>query len=759
MLSLQSTPEQSARRILRRLRDVMAGVGTAQTRLNKIVSLIAAEMQADVCSTYAMRAGEVLELFATHGLKQQAVHKTRLRSGEGIVGTVAASMKPLALANAQTHPSFAYRPETGEDSYHSMMGVPITRGGKVRGVLTLQHKEMRQYRDDEIELMETIAMVVAEVVASGDLVSAAEMTSAGDPQLLPQRLDGLGLCGGMAAGAAVLHRPLLSFHEMVSDNIEGELTRLSQAFATMLADIDLLLQHPQAGLQGETREILETYRFFAADHSWKRRHEDAVKQGLTAEAAVQKVLNDYRVRLGAAGDPMIREKVADMEDLAARLIRHLGRSVFMPATIALPEETILIARSMGPADLLDYDRSKIKGLVLEQGTNASHVVLVARSLDIPVIGQCSGVIDKIEPLDPIIIDGKHGHIFIRPNEDVQTEFQNSFASKKQQKARLEELKLQPTCTADGIKIKLRLNCGLAFDFEQLQATGADGVGLYRTEIPFMVRGSFPNTAEQTTMYRQAFALCEGKPIIVRTLDVGSDKMLPYQTRQEEDNPALGWRAIRIGLDRPAMLRQQLRALFEAAEGRPFEVMFPMISTVAELLEAKAIFEMERAERRASGKPLADKIGVGLMMEVPALVWQIPAIIPHIDFLSVGSNDLLQYFFAADRTNPLISQRYDSLSPAFLLLIRELVVCCNTANIPLNVCGEMASKPLEAMALIGLGVRRLSLVPSGYGSIKTMLCSLNARALSDYLSSQLLKPDSSLRVKLRMYARDHGVILP
>jgi phosphotransferase system, enzyme I, PtsP len=746
----------TARRLMRRLRDVMAGTGSASTRLDKIVHLIAAELRADVCSCYVMRAGEVLELFATYGLRQEAVHKTRLRIGEGVVGEIAAKSQPLALANAQTHPNFAYRPETGEEPFHSMMGVPILRGGKVRGVLTLQHREHRHYREDEIELLETVSMIVAELIAAGELVNVAEISPAGDPLLLPQRLDGTSLSGGMAAGRAVLHRPQITIREMVSDNAEQELTRFKTSVDALQRELDDILAMPGI-VAGESRDIIETYKLFASDHGWMTKHEDAIRQGLTAEAAVQKVQNDYRARLAQTTDAMIREKVADLDDLANRLQQHLtGREATAAGTI--PDDAILIARTLGPAELLDYDTRKIRGVILEAGGAASHVAIIAKALDIPVIGQCKDIFSRLEPLDPLIIDGDRGTIYIRPGEDIQAQFSQSMLMKRERAFMLDELRDQPNLTPDGEKVSMLLNCGLSIDFDHLQSTGADGVGLYRTEIPFMVRSNFPDVEQQAQMYRHGFARCTDKQLTIRTLDVGGDKMLPYLTPHTEENPALGWRAIRIGLDRPAMLRQQLRAILEAANGQDFALMFPMIATIAELLEAKDILQMEIDRCQRHGLPLPKKLQVGLMLEVPSLIWQVPGLLPHIDFLSIGSNDLLQYFFAADRTNALVSRRYDPLSPAFLLLIREMVAMCNTASKPLSVCGEMASRPLEAMTLLGLGVRKLSIAPNAFVAVKRVVRSTDTQVLSDYLSTQLLRPEPSLRQKLTAFAKDHGVIL-
>ncbi len=735
----------------------MAGGGTAPKRLHKIVTLIAAELGADVCSCYVMRAGEVLELFATHGLRQEAVRVTKLRSGEGVIGEIAAQAKPLALANAQSHPSFVYRPETGEEAFTSMMGVPILRGGKVRGVLAIQHKEKRHYAEDEIELLETVAMIVAEMIAQDELVPVNEISPVGDPSLRPNRAEGLSLNGGLAAGYAVLHRPQITLREMVAEDSEHERKRLHEALGGLLEEIDSMMAMPQFGAHGDTSDILDAYRILAADRGWVGKLEDAIHQGLTAEAAVQKVQNDYRARFGQVADPMIREKLADFDDLVDRLLQHLtGRAATAAAT--LPDDSILIARSLGPAELLDYDRRKLRGLVLETGTMASHVAIIAKALDIPVIGQCSGILSRVEPLDPLIIDGERGIVYIRPGEDVQESFARHREIAEQRQYELAGLRELPSMTADGVAVDLLLNCGLAIDFDHLETTGAAGVGLYRTEIPFMTREDYPSVAQQTDIYRRAFSMTGSRQLTVRTLDIGGDKMLPSLSLREEENPALGWRAIRIGLDRPAILRQQLEALLAASGGKPFNLMFPMIATVAELTAAKEILAQARERHAALGLVGPASLSVGVIVEIPALLWQLPALLPHVDFLCVGSNDLLQYMFAADRGNARVSARYDTLSPAFLLMLRELVVCCAVAGKPLSVCGEMAGSPLEAMTLIGLGVRALSFSPSSFTRVKRMMQSLNVAPLKEYLSTQLLRPDPSLRHKLRAFARDHGVVV-
>lgn len=748
-----------SRRLLAGLRDVMAGSGSAQMRLDKIVKLIAHGMSADVCSCYVMRAGEVLELFATHGLNPAAVHRTRLRVGEGIVGEIAAHARPIALANAQSHPSFAYRPETGEDPFQALMGVPILRGGRVRGVLVIQHKGRRHFDEEDVETLQTVAMVVAELVAAGELVSAQEISSStGDTPLLPSRLAGVSLNRGLAMGLAVLHRPQLTVRQMVADDPDLELERLRAALAGMHQAIDAMLAASAAAGAGEHQDILETYRMFAEDRGWLSRIREAIRNGLSADAAVRRVQDDTRARMSHMIDPYIRERLADLEDLTNRLLQHLAGKTSAADAGTLPDDIVLVARSLGPAELLDYDPRRLRALVLGEGSTFSHVAIVARAFDIPVVGQCVDVLNRVEPLDPVIVDGDHGQVFVRPAEDVQEAYARSMQARVQRKRLYAEICAQPPVTRDGVAVSIMLNCGLLFDLPHLHDTGADGIGLYRTEIPFMVRSAYPDVDAQTQLYTKVLDEAGGKPVVFRTLDVGDDKVLPYFALEPERNPALGWRAIRIGLDRPAMLRQQLRAILRAAAGREVSIMFPMIAEVSEFDAARRLLDRELARLAAQGDTLPRAVRVGVMMEVPSLLWQLPVLLPRIDFMSIGSNDLQQYLFACDRGNPRMTNRYDSLSPVMLSVLRRLAEACGAANVPLSLCGEMAGRPLDAMALVGIGLRILSVAPPAVGPVKAMLRSLDVGALRDYLDDLLESSDHSLRDKLRAYAKDHDIVI-
>jgi phosphotransferase system, enzyme I, PtsP len=748
----------STRRLLRRLRDIMAGSGTAQERLDRIVRVIAAEMVAEVCSAYIMRAGEVLELFATEGLRPEAVHRTRLRVGEGLVGVIAATARPLALADAQSHPNFAYRPETGEEIFHSLMGVPILRSGRVLGVLVVQNRTLRHYTEDEVEVLQTIAMIVAELAAGGDLINPLEIAQSPGGGMLPLRLVGVRLNGGLAVGQAVLHEPRVVIRQVVAEDVDTELGRLRRAVSVMREAIDDLVATSREFGVGEHHDVIETYRMFAADRGWVTRIADAVRSGLTAEAAVQKVSDDTRTRMMQVSDAYLRERLFDLEDLANRLLRHLSGRPPSAAWAELPPEFILVARAMGPAELLDYARRRIMGLVLEEGSPTAHVAIVARAFDIPVVGQVDHATSRIETGDIVVVDGDHARVFIRPSADIQQSMATAAEARTRRRAFYETLRASPPITRDGIEIKLLLNAGLLFDLSELSATGAEGVGLFRTEFPLMVRNTFPTVEELTGFYRRVFELAEDRPVVFRTLDIGGDKVLPYLPHAIEDNPAMGWRAIRIGLDRPAMLRLQLRALIRAAEARTLFVKFPMVAEVAELEQARALVNAELGRATDERRALPASIKIGVMLEVPALLWQLPALCERIDFLSIGTNDLLQFLFACDRGNPRLAERYDPLSAPMLRLFRDVIESTQAARVPLSMCGDMAGNPLEAMALIALGFRTLSMAATSIGPVKTMIRSLNAKAVADYLDEIGGRPDHSLRPKLEAYARDHDIAL-
>jgi phosphotransferase system enzyme I (PtsP) len=732
----------------------MARADSVDDPLGEVVRLVANEMVAEVCSIYLLRAGEVLELFATQGLNPSAVHRTRLRVGEGLVGDIAAHARPLALDDAQSHPQYAYRPETGEEIYHSLAGVPIVRGGRVLGVVVVQNRTRRLYDEEEIETLQTIAMVLAELISARHFVSPNEVQQVDGLGLLPLRVDGVQLTPGVAIGRAVLHEPRIAIHKVVAEDVGQELKRFEEAAHGVREDVDRMLEaHDMQS--GEQREILETFRMFVDDRGWLERVREAVGSGLTAEAGVQRAFDDIRTRLGQSSDPYIRERLSDLQDLTNRLLLRLsGRIAADPSS--LPDDMIVIARDMGPAELLDYDRTRLRGLVLEEGSAMSLAGRVAGPLDPGGVGRAPDVLARIEAGDSIVVDGDNAQVLVRPAEDILQTVYAAIDARAERRRKYAALRDLPSATRDQARVSLHMNAGLLIDMQHLDDSGADGVGLYRTEIPFMVRSEFPDVDAQAWLYGRVLDLADGRPVTFRTLDVGGDKVLPYVGAFGDDNPAMGWRAIRIGLDRPAMLRRQLRALIQAANGRPLSVMFPMIAEVSELLSARGLLdlELERAKRR--GQAVPERLRVGVMFEVPALAWQLDSLLPQVDFLSVGTNDLLQFLYAADRGNSRVAGRYDSLSPALLRLLHFVVEKARPAGVDLAVCGEMAGRPVEALALLAIGVRTLSMSPGAIGPVKAMIRSLDLNEATGFMSAALSQPDRPMRETLRLFAADHAI---
>ena len=744
--------------LLRRLREVMAEPETAQAKLDKIVRLIAANMVAEVCSIYVMRAGNVLELYATEGLKAEAVHKSTLKSGEGLVGLIAQQAIGLNLSDAQHHPSFKYLPETGEELFQSFLGVPIMRGGSVIGVLVVQNRTQRHYSEDEEEALQTTAMVLAEIIASGELKEVAREVAIDVAHVRSHHINAESVAEGIALGMVVLHEPRVEIHNLIAENVPAEEKRLMAAIEQLRAQVDELLDDSDAPRAGDYSDVLETIRMFAHDKGWVNRLKEAVHSGLTAEAAVERVQNDNRARMQRMQDPYLRERMHDLDDLSNRLLRILTGAVATASRTDLPKNAIIVARNMGPAELLDYDRTKLRGVILEEAGRTSHVAIVARALGIPAIGQANGIVDLVDPDDEIIVDGSTGEIFVRPSQDLQKAYAEKvrfYAKKQAQFAALRDL---PSVTKDGVTISLNINAGLIVDMPHLQESGAEGVGLYRTELQFMLAQRFPRLASQVKHYTQVIEQAQGKPVVFRTLDIGADKILPYLRQPKEENPAMGWRSIRMSMERPALLRLQVRAMLMAGAGHDMKIMFPMIADVQEYQQAKAAVDKEVEYLRARGHALPSSLQIGVMIEIPSLIWQLDQLLPLVDFASIGSNDLVQFLFASDRQNPKLSGRYDPLSPSALGAMRMIVEKGKQHGKKVTLCGELGGRPLEAMGLVGIGLTSLSLVPSGIGPVKSMIRSLDQQKLWAFMEPLLRGPAHSLRGDLMEFAGRNGVVL-
>jgi phosphotransferase system enzyme I (PtsP) len=746
--------------LLRRLREVMAEPVSAQERLDRIVVLIASNMVAEVCSVYVLRADGALELYATEGLNREAVHLTTMRAGEGLVGLIAREAQPLALSDAASHPAFSYRPETGEEIYASFLGVPILRAGDTLGVLVVQNRASRAYSEEEVEALQTAAMVMAEMLATGELEALARPGAGGIAIRRPLVMNGLAVADGIGLGHVVLHEPRAKVTNLVADDVDAELQRLDAAIETMRASIDDLIDQGSVSHAGEHRDVLETFRMFAHDRGWLKRLREAVLSGLTAEAAVERVQSDIRARLLRQTDPYLRERLHDLDDLANRLLHQLTGTAFTLPARDLPENAILVARAMGPAALLEYQRNRLRGLVLEEGGSTSHVAVVARALGVPCVGEVEGITSLVQQGDAIILDGGTGDVLVRPQSDMEAAYAERARLRAGRQEQYRKLKTLPSVTRDGVAVDLMMNAGLLVDLPNLEETNAAGIGLFRTEILFMVAPTLPRASTQEALYRSIIAIAGGRPVTFRTLDIGGDKVLPYLRKVDEENPALGWRAIRIGLDRPALLRTQFRALLAAATDRELRIMLPMVATSSEIDAARAMLERERERARKLGQPSPKVVRLGAMLEVPSLLFDLDAVLQRVDFLSVGSNDLMQFLFAVDRDNARVSSRFEELSPPMLRALRRVARKCAEARVPLTLCGEMGGKPLEALALVASGFRSLSMSPARIGPVKAMIRSLDLAKASEWLETTLRSASgvASLRPALEQYAAENDIQL-
>ncbi len=489
----------------------------------------------------------------------------------------------------------------------------------------------------------------------------------------------------------------------------------------------------------------------AADQGWVRRVGEAIRGGLTAEAAVHRIAGEMHDRMRRVTDPYLRERLADLEDVAGRLIGALDEG-------AAPEEVaagaILIARRLGPAELLDWHGRGIAGFVVEEGSAAGHAAILARALGIPALGGARGILDTAEDGDEAVLDADDGQLVLRPEQAVLDVYRRALRQRAERQAGWAELRERPAQTRDGVRLRLMLNVGLALELGQLDATGADGIGLFRTEIAMLARGAIVDVAEQAAMYTRVLDAAGDRPVLFRTLDLGGDKMLPGSQLDAEENPAMGWRSLRVGLDRPALLKRQLKALLMAAGGRPLSIMFPMVANVAEFRAARALLEHELG--RIGRKP--ERLQVGTMLEVPALLFQLETLLPLVDFVSIGTNDLLQFMFAADRGTASLAHRYDPLSPPFLDVLEQVCVRSNSARVPLSVCGEIAARPLEAMTLAAMGLTTLSMPATALPPQKAFLAALDLAAFRPVLASirRNAEGEASLREPIASWAHEHGL---
>ena len=742
--------QTDSRQLLGRLREVMAEEATGQTRLDQITQLIACEMNTEVCSIYLFRDSETLELCATEGLKAEAVHQTRMRLGEGLVGRVARTGKAVNTADAPKEHGFRYMPETGEEIYSSFAGFPIQRLGEKLGVLVVQSKTARQYSEEEVYALEVVAMVLAEMTELGVFVGEGAALSARHKN--PVAFRGATGQEGTAEGHVWLHAPRVVVTHPIADDPVRETARLREAVDSLRVSVDQMLEGV-AGADAEHREVLEAYRMFANSRGWLKRMEEDIAVGLSAEAAVEKEQSIARARMETASDSYLRERLHDLDDLSNRLLRILtGQGKETGAE--MPVDPILVARNIGPAELLDYGRL-LRGVVLEEGSVGSHAASVARSLAIPLVIHAERITTEALNGDPIIVDGDAGVVHLRPEDTIVTAFRDKIAMREEAQERYASIRDTPAVTPCGRRIALTMNAGLMADLPALEGSGAEGVGLFRTELQFLIRNKMPTRTELAALYSRVRDSAGGRRVVFRTLDIGSDKVLSYMKPTDEPNPALGWRAIRVGLDKPGVMRMQLQALIRAAKGRPLTVMFPFVAQYDEYRAALAEVDKAMDRERILGHPLPETLEVGAMLETPSLAFAPTQFFRDVDFLSIGGNDLKQFFFAADRENERVRRRYDTLNVSFLTFLENIVERCRETGTPLSFCGEDAGRPVEAICLAAIGLDALSMRPASIGPVKSLLIRTNLAELREVIHKAREEGHQSVRPAVMEWLKTQG----
>ena len=738
--------ETESRKLLGRLRDAMASDDAGQARLDKITHLIASSMGCEVCSIYLFRDEDTLELCATEGLKADAVHETRMKMGEGLVGRVAKRKRIINPPNAPQAPGFRFMPETGEELYSSFLGIPVQRLGEMLGVLVVQSKAAREFSADEVYALEVVAMVLAEMTELGAFVGEGAAMSARHSQAVLIR--GTVAQEGVAEGHVWLHEPRVVVSKLVADDPASETARLNEAVDDLRVSVDQMMA--MAGGDKDQQQVLEAYRMFANSKGWLRRMEEDIGRGLSAEAAVEKEQSLARARMGQAADAYLRERLSDLDDLSNRLLRILtGQGSNTGAE--MPTDPILVARNIGPAELLEYGRS-LRGIVLEGGSVGSHAAIVARALAIPLIVHASRVTNDALNGDRIMVDGEQGVVHLRPEETVASAFRDKIAMQAEAQERYASIRDKPAITKCGTRVGLHMNAGLMADLPSLDGSGAEGVGLFRTELQFLVRSQMPKRSELSALYSRVLDAASGKRVVFRTLDIGSDKVLPYMKPNDEPNPALGWRAIRVGLDKPGMMRMQLQALIRAANGRPLSVMFPFVAQFEEYRAARAEMDKTLAREARLGHVLPSQIEVGAMLETPSLAFAPTKFFEEVEFLSIGGNDLKQFFFAADRENELVRRRYDTLNVSFLTFLENIVDRCRETGTPLSFCGEDAGRPIEALCFAAIGITTLSMRPASIGPVKSMLHRSDLGEIREVIHAARDRGDQSVRPAVMEYLR-------
>ena len=743
---------------LRRIIQAVSDARDLDQALDFIVQQVREAMKADVCSVYL--SDNTLQqhvLMASEGLAPESIGNVRIGFGYGLVSIVASRAEPLSLDNAPNHPAYHYFPETAEEQFFGFLGVPILHQRKVLGVLVVQQVRAERFDEEQENFLITIAAQLANAMAYARASGEIEKLL-GQHEVTDSRpLIGLPGAPGVAIGAAVAIYPsteLEKIPDRVVDDLDQEIDTFHQALNSVKDDISKLSNRLKDVLPDEERALFDAYLLMLDSHSLRGVTAARIMEGNWAPGALRYTIDKQVQKFAELDDPYMRERAEDLRELARRILHYLVQDA--QREIEYPQDTILVGDELTAAQLAEVPRERLVGVISATGSRTSHVAILARALDIPaVMGSVSIPLGRIDGLT-LIADGYSGNVFISPSKQIKVEYERLAKEEQSLDAELLNLRNDVSVTSDGQEIPLTVNTGLLSDISPSLNSGADGIGLYRTEFPFMTRQRFPGEEEQLRIYRQALKAFAPKSVTLRTLDVGGDKALPYFPIIE-DNPFLGWRGIRITLDHPELFLVQVRAMMRAAVDLDnLQILLPMISQMNEIHESLALIRRSYDELKEEGfKVTMPKVGV--MIEVPSAVYQAQRIAELVDFLSIGTNDLTQYLLAVDRNNAQVASLYDALHPAVIMAVQQTVIAAHAANKPASVCGEMAGDPAAAVLLVGMGIDSLSMSASSLNRVKWVIRSLSSKRARQYLDEALDMEDAvSIREFLNSKLENAGM---
>lgn len=735
---------------LRQIIQEVSGAEDFRESLNIMVARIANVLSTEACSVFLLnRHHREYVLVATQGLNPRAVNKVRIPIDKGLIGLVGEREEPINIDDATRHPRFLQVAEAGEDAYHAFLGTPIIYHRNVLGVLIVQQKEPRRYDEAEEAFLVTLATQLAAIIAHAEATGAlADLLETKKVKRHDHVYAGVAGASGIGMGrGVVVYAPydLDSIPDRVPDNIEEEIHLLDAAFASVREDLRLLSERLYPSLPSEERALFDVYQRILDSADLGKEVADNIRAGNWAPGALRESIEMHVRRLEGLENEYMRERAIDIKDLGLRVLSYLQKNERVKPQYA--ERTILIGETLSPTDLAEVPEGCLAGVISVKGSGNSHVAILARAMKVPtVMGVSEAPIHELQDQD-IIVDGYYGQVHVSPTANLRAEFERLIQEEKKLDAELDEIRDLPAVTKDGTRMGLLVNTGLGADISISLSAGAEGVGLYRTEIPFLMRDRFPSGEEQRIIYRQLLASFAPRPVIIRTLDVGGDKPLPYFPIKE-DNPFLGWRGIRITLDHPEIFLSQVRAMMRASEGlNNMRVMLPMITDVAEVDEAMRLLKKAYTEVCAEGY-LIEMPQIGVMIEVPAAVYQSRAIAKRVDFLSVGSNDLTQYLLAVDRNNPRVTSLYDALHPAVLRALIQIVENGHQEGKHISICGELAGDPVAVMLLLAIGFDSLSMNAASVGRVRWILRHISKKKASQLLQ-EVLSMESAVMIRCHM----------